>query len=81
MNRQPLWQLSLRIVAEAEELVSEIAAQVFKHPVASYTDADTGRITLTVYSHLRDEFSNKRLADFRVRLGALAAAGANQVGS
>jgi len=50
----PLWEISVVALPETEEAVTEILADLFGKPVSSYSDFETGRITVSVYFEGKD---------------------------
>ena len=49
MNRKALWKISVTTAAEAEEAVAEQLAQLTGQPASSYTDVETGVVTVSAY--------------------------------
>jgi ribosomal protein L11 methyltransferase len=62
VNR-PLWQVSIRTTAEAEEAVAELLFRLCSEPASSYADVETGVVLVSVYlqqrpTHLRTALRN-----------------------
>jgi ribosomal protein L11 methyltransferase len=55
MLNKPLWKLSIATVPEAEEAVTELCRTVSGEPAVSYTDVETGDVTVSVYLAQRPE--------------------------
>ncbi len=49
MSQPLLWEISVRTSSEAEEAVMELLGSVFGQPALSYTNAETGAVTVSVY--------------------------------
>jgi ribosomal protein L11 methyltransferase len=49
MKNRPLWKISVVTTAEAEEAVLELLASLFSQPASSYTDVESGGLTVSVY--------------------------------
>jgi ribosomal protein L11 methyltransferase len=47
--RGPIWKVSISTTTEAEEAVTELLYGVFEVPVSSYTDVETGEVTVATY--------------------------------
>jgi ribosomal protein L11 methyltransferase len=47
--RGPLWKVSISTTIEAEEAVTELLHNVFELPVSSYTEVETGEVTVATY--------------------------------
>lgn len=45
----PLWKVCVRTTSEAEEAVAEMFQSVVGQPASSYTDVETGEVTVAVY--------------------------------
>jgi len=45
----PIWKVSISTSTEAEEAVTELLYGVFEVPVSSYTDVETGEVTVATY--------------------------------
>src|SRR5579871_407206 len=45
----PIWKVSIGTTSEAEEAVTELLQEVFNQPASSYTDVETGEVTVAVY--------------------------------
>jgi ribosomal protein L11 methyltransferase len=50
MKRETIWQVSVVTSAEAEEAVAELLAAQFAPSPSSYTDVETGRVTVSAYA-------------------------------
>lgn len=50
MKPKTIWQVSVMTTAEAEEAVAELLATHFAPSPSSYTDIETGRVTVSAYS-------------------------------
>ena len=48
-TRGPIWKVSIRTTSEAEDAVTELLQEVFNQPASSYTDVETGDVTVAVY--------------------------------
>jgi ribosomal protein L11 methyltransferase len=66
--RATLWRLSIATTREAEDALSEWVGNLFGAAPSSYTDAETGKTTVSVYLH-------GTAATFRARTRAAAAIG------
>ena len=58
--RGPIWKVAISTTVEAEEAVTELLAGVFALPVSSYTDVETGEVTVATYLS-KDSFAVLRL--------------------
>jgi ribosomal protein L11 methyltransferase len=47
--RGPIWKIAISTTTEAEEAVTELLYSVFEIPVSSYTDVETGEVTVATY--------------------------------
>jgi ribosomal protein L11 methyltransferase len=47
--RAPLWKVSLSTTREAEDAVTELLHALLEQPVSSYTDIETGEVTVATY--------------------------------
>jgi ribosomal protein L11 methyltransferase len=47
--RGPIWKIAITTTTEAEEAVTELLYSVFEIPVSSYTDVETGEVTVATY--------------------------------
>jgi len=47
--RGPIWKIAISTTTEAEEAVTELIYTVFEIPVSSYTDVETGEVTVATY--------------------------------
>jgi ribosomal protein L11 methyltransferase len=56
--RGPIWKVSISTTAEAEDAVTELLYGTFEVPVSSYTDVETGEVTVATY--LADDVLKKR---------------------
>ena len=45
----PIWKVAISTIAEAEEAVTELLYSAFELPVSSYTDVETGEVTVATY--------------------------------
>jgi ribosomal protein L11 methyltransferase len=73
MKAGPLLQISVRVTAEAEEVVCALLSDVLGQPASSYHDAENGRITASVYLDDPTAWSPLKQASLQaglVRLGA-----------
>ena len=63
-TRGPLWRVSITTTAEAEEAVTELLQDFFGEPALSYTDVETGVVTVMVYlsEEARPEKKRRRAA-------------------
>ncbi|HEX4263498.1 MAG TPA: 50S ribosomal protein L11 methyltransferase [Verrucomicrobiae bacterium] len=48
-TRGPIWKVSVTTTTEAEEAVTELLYSFFELPVSSYTDVETGQVTVATY--------------------------------
>lgn len=48
-TRGPLWRISVETTSEAEEAVTELLQEFLGQPASSYTDAETGGVTVMAY--------------------------------
>lgn len=48
-TRGPIWKVCVRTTSEAEDAVTEMLQEVFGQPASSYTDVETGEVTVAVY--------------------------------
>ena len=48
-TRGPIWKVSISTTIEAEDAVTELLYGVFEVPVSSYTDVETGEVTVATY--------------------------------
>lgn len=60
-TRTPLWKICVSTTAEAEEAVMELLGALYEQPVSSYTDVETGVVTVAVY------FSERKPAALRFK--------------
>ena len=65
-SHRPLWQLSIRTAPQAEDAVTEFCQTWLRQPASSYTDLETGQVTVSVYL-------SKPIRSFRARLRQLRA--------
>lgn len=71
MSAQTLWKTSVVTTPEAEEAVAEmLAAQVAPGP-SSYTDAESGEVTVSVYTPEAPEAPARRIASLKAGLRRL----------
>jgi len=63
-----LWKVSVAASPEADEAIQECLSSVLEQPVSSYTEADTGRVTVSAYLSNRSEFSAARQAAISAQL-------------
>jgi ribosomal protein L11 methyltransferase len=47
--RGPIWKIAVSTTTEAEEAVTELLYSIFEIPVSSYTDVETGEVTVATY--------------------------------
>ena len=62
--RGPIWKVSISTTTEAEDAVTELLYSFFEVPVSSYTDVETGEVTVATY--LADAVFKKRRKDAAV---------------
>lgn len=48
-TRGPLWKVCVSTTSEAEEAVTEVSQTLFGQPASSYTDVETGEVTVTIF--------------------------------
>ena len=78
MKAGSLWKVSLVTSAEAEEAVQDCLTEVLNQPAWTYTDAQTGRTTVSAYLLKRSELSRflrKQRAELLTRLHQIQAFG------
>jgi ribosomal protein L11 methyltransferase len=69
VTRGPLWQVSVATSGEAQEAIAELLAAWFNQPASIYQDAETGKITVSVFIRTpRRERSAGRRAALRRRI-------------
>jgi ribosomal protein L11 methyltransferase len=49
VKSKPFWKLSVVTVPEADEAVAALCEHVFRQPAVSYTNVETGTVTVSVY--------------------------------
>jgi ribosomal protein L11 methyltransferase len=47
--RGPIWKIAISTTREAEDAVTELLFSIFEIPVSSYTDVETGEVTVATY--------------------------------
>jgi ribosomal protein L11 methyltransferase len=47
--RGPIWKIAISTTTEAEDAVTELLYSVFEIPVSSYTDVESGEVTVATY--------------------------------
>ena len=47
--RGPIWKIAINTTTEAEDAVTELLYSIFEIPVSSYTDVETGEVTVATY--------------------------------
>jgi ribosomal protein L11 methyltransferase len=75
MRRTVLWRISVTTTREAEDAVAEWLGSTFAQPVSSYTDAESGETTVSVYLRARPGWSQPRRAKLASGPGRIAASG------
>ena len=68
MKPRSLWKVSVAANREADEAIQECLSSVLGQPASSYTEADTGRVTVSAYLANRSEFSAARQAAILAQL-------------
>ena len=68
MRNSPLWRISVATSGEAEEAVADLLTALFRRPASIYTDAKTGRTTVTAFSDKSSVRSATQRAVLRERL-------------
>lgn len=79
-TRGPLWEVCVRTTSEAEEAVTELLQEIFNQPASSYTDVETGVVTVAVYLGApagRRQSASAISSTLRRRLGQIAQCGLN----
>jgi len=73
----PLWRVSIGTTPEAEEAVTELLQDFFSHPASSYTDVETGAVTVMLYLSGGRAMGKKRrtAAALRQRLAQITTCG------
>jgi len=74
VRRGPLWQVSVDTSGEAEEAVAELLGAWFGEPASIYQDAETGRITVSVFTATQPERACNRIT-LRCRLREMCGTG------
>jgi ribosomal protein L11 methyltransferase len=89
--RGPIWKIAISTTTEAEDAVTELLYSTFEIPVSSYTDIETGEVTVATYlaserrrpagkfsvSNLRNAAGTPALSGLREGLRQIAACGLN----
>ena len=89
--RGPIWKVAIITTTEAEDAVTELLFSAFEVPVSSYTDVETGEVTVATYltwerrrpagkfflSALRNAGRTAALPDLRSGLKRIKACGLN----
>jgi ribosomal protein L11 methyltransferase len=60
--RGQLWKVSVSTTPEAEDAVTELLHSFFEQPVSSYTDVETGEVTVATYLS-RSALKNRRVLE------------------
>jgi ribosomal protein L11 methyltransferase len=60
VKTKPLWKLSVVTSPEAEDAVSELLERSLSEPSASYTDVETGEVTVTSYLSSKIKWTSLR---------------------
>jgi ribosomal protein L11 methyltransferase len=47
--RGPIWKIAISTTSEAEDAITELLFNTFQIPVSSYTDVETGEVTVATY--------------------------------
>lgn len=74
-NRSGLWRLSVQVLPEAQDAVSELLGIQFGKPASSYTDLVTGTCTVTVYFEGKPPWNASSKAELRQGLRRLTECG------
>ena len=61
--RGPLWKISVGTTTEAEEAVMELMQEIFEQPASSYSDVETGEVTVAVYLSKAEATHRQRLGE------------------
>jgi ribosomal protein L11 methyltransferase len=77
MNRKALWKISVTAAAEAEEAVAELLAHLTGQPASSYTDIETGAVTVSVFCPAGFAPSPAKRAELRAALQRVKTCGLN----
>ncbi len=73
--RGPIWKIAIGTTSEAEDAVTELLYSTFEIPVSSYTDVETGIVTVATY--LTEKASKKATAALREGLKEIQSCGLN----
>ena len=76
-TRGPILKVAISTTTEAEEAVTELLSSIFELPVSSYTDVETGEVTVATYlsNHPKAELHTRTA--LRAGLGRIASCGLN----
>jgi ribosomal protein L11 methyltransferase len=74
MKRKSLWKISVATLPEAEDAVTELLAGCFNQPPSSYTDAESGETTVTVYLDRKPSWTSVR-AELVTSIGQIKSCG------
>lgn len=68
MKRGTLWRVSVTASSDSEEAVGGWLSTVFGQPASSYTDAETGQVTVSVYLPKKPEWHADRRRELALAL-------------
>jgi len=75
LKRQPLWRISVNVTPEAEDAVGAFLENHFREMPSSYTDAETGKTTVTIYCRTKPSWSSAIRSKFGAALRRIALCG------
>jgi ribosomal protein L11 methyltransferase len=75
MKQTRLWRISVTTIAEAEDAVTALLEIAFGQPACSWTDAETGIATVSVYVPTRPDWSRARQKELESGLQRIAGSG------
>ena len=68
VNNKSLWKISVVTTPEAEEIVAELLETILAKPAVSWTDVETGTVTVSAYLPSRPPSLSQMLAQQLARL-------------
>ena len=77
MKRTLLWRITVTTTPEAEDAVTELLESAFGQSVCSWTDAETGIATVSVYVPTRPDWSRAKKNELVAGLRRIAGSGLN----